>query len=75
MCRVVGGVKAVDGQAECLEDQILADVFGLENEVTTEGSSSLVLYYDDIINFITKNTQLLCIYYFAPTGIGYLVPI
>ena len=42
----VGGARAVDGQAECLEDQILADRFGLESEVTTEGSSSLVLYYD-----------------------------
>ena len=44
MCRVVGGAWAVDGQAECLEDQILADVFGLESGVTTEGWSSLVLY-------------------------------
>ena len=47
MCKVVGGARAaVGGQAECLEDQILADGFGLESEVTTEGSSSLVLYYD-----------------------------
>ena len=30
MCRIVGGARAVDGQAECLEDQILADVFELE---------------------------------------------
>ena len=66
MCRVVGGARAKDGQAECLEDQILADVFGLESGVTTEGSSfctnrlgsnSLVLYYDHI-NSITRNTQL-----------------
>ena len=28
--RVVGGARAVDGQAECLEYKILADVFGLE---------------------------------------------
>ena len=44
MCRVVGGARAVDGQAECFEDQILADVFGLESGVATEGSCSLVLY-------------------------------
>ena len=31
MCRVVGEARAVDGQAECLEDQILANVFGLES--------------------------------------------
>ena len=58
MCRVVGGARAVDGQAECLEDQILADVFGLESRVTTEGWSSLVLFYD-LINSITRHTQLL----------------
>ena len=72
MCRGVGGVRAVDGQAECLEDQILADVFGLESRVTTEGLSSLVLYYDNI-NSITRNAQILYILYFAP--IGLLVPI
>ena len=58
MCRLVGGARAVDGQAEYLEDQILADVFGLGSRVITEGSSSLVLYYDHI-NSITRNTQLL----------------
>ena len=42
MCRVVRGARAVDGQAECLEDQILTDVFELESGVTTEGWSSLV---------------------------------
>ena len=72
MCRVVGGARAVDGQAECLEDQILADVFEFESGVTTEGSSCLVLYYDHI-NSITRNTQLLYICYFAPNG--YPVPI
>ena len=56
MCRVVGGARAVDGQAKSLEDHILANVFGLENGVTTEGSSSLVRYYDRI-NSITRNTQ------------------
>ena len=70
-CRVVGGARAVDGQAECL-DHILADVFMLESGVTTKGSSSLVLYYEPI-NGITGNTQLLYIYYFA--FIGYLFPI
>ena len=35
MCRVVGGARAVDGQAECLEDQILADMFWLESGMTT----------------------------------------
>ena len=58
-CRVVGGARAVDGQAECLEDQILEDVFGLESGVTTERWTSLILYYDHIINSITRNTQLL----------------
>ena len=73
MCRVVGGARAVDCQAEYLENQILADyVFGLKSEVTTEGSSSFVLYYDHI-NSITRNTQLLYICYLS--RIGYLVPI
>ena len=72
MCTVVGGARAVDGRAECLEDQILADMFRLESGVTTEGSSSLVLYYGHL-NSITRHTQLLNIFYFAP--IGYLVPI
>ena len=58
------------GQAERLEDQILADVFDLECGVTTEGWSSFVLYYDHI-NGITRNTQLLFICYFAL--IGYVV--
>ena len=62
----------MDGQAECLEDQILADVFGLESGVTTEGSSSLVLYYEHISS-ITRNTRLLYACYFTP--IGYLIPI
>ena len=31
VCSVVGGARAVDGQAGCLEDKILGrDVFGLE---------------------------------------------
>ena len=64
MCRVVGGARAVNDQAECLEDQILADVFELESGVTTERSSFLVLYYDHI-NSITRSTQLLYICYFA----------
>ena len=64
MSRVVGGARAVDGQAECLEDQILADVFGLKSGVTTEGWSSLVLHCDHI-NSTTRNTQLLSISYFT----------
>ena len=36
-CKVVGGERAVDGQAECLEDNILQMFFGLESGVTTEG--------------------------------------
>ena len=71
MCRVVGGARAVDGQAESLEDQILADVFGLESRVPTEGLCSLVLYYDHV-NSIARNTQLLYICCFGP--IGYLIP-
>ena len=58
MCRVVEGARALDGQGECLEDQILTDAFGLESGVTTEGWSSLVVYYDHI-NSIARNTQLL----------------
>ena len=27
MCRVVGGARAVDGQAECLEDHVLGRCF------------------------------------------------
>ena len=62
----------MDGQAECLEDQILADVFGLESGVTTEGSCSFVIFYDHI-NSIIINMQLLYVCYFAP--MGYLVPV
>ena len=58
MCRVFGGARAVDGQAGCLENQILADAFELESGVITEMWSSLVLCYDHI-NSITRNTQLL----------------
>ena len=58
MGRVVGGARAVDGQAECHEDQTLPDVFRLESGVITERWSSLVLYYDHI-NSITRSTQLL----------------
>ena len=72
MCGVVGGARAVNGQAECLEDQILADIFGLESGVTAEGSCYLVLYYDHR-NSINRNKQSLFICYFAT--IGYLVPI
>ena len=36
MCRVVGGTRAVNGQAECLEDQTFAAVLGLESGETTE---------------------------------------
>ena len=36
-----------------------AGVFGLKNGVTTEGWSSLVLYYHHIISTI-RNKQLLC---------------
>ena len=60
MGRVVGRARAVDGQAECLEDQILVYVFGLEGGPTTEGSCSPILYYDHV-NSITRNTQLLYI--------------
>ena len=72
MCRVVGGARAVDGLAKYFEDQILADAFGLESGVTTEGSCSVVLYHDHI-DSITRNMQLLYTWYFAP--IGYLNPI
>ena len=72
MSRVVGEARAVDGQAECLEGQILADVFGLERVVTTEGSCSIALYYGHI-NSITRNTQLL--YICSLASIGYLVQI
>ena len=61
MCRVVEGARAVDGQEKCLEDQILADVFGLESAMTTDGLCSLVLYYDHIKS-ITRKTQPLYIY-------------
>ena len=58
VCKVVGGARAVNGQAQCLEDKILQMFFGLESGVTTEGWASLVLYYDHI-NSIIRNTQLL----------------
>ena len=72
MCRVVGGAKQMGGQAECLKDQILADVFGLESGLATKESCSLVLHYDHM-DILTRNLKLIYIYYFAP--IGYLVPI
>ena len=53
-----------------LQIRCLADVFGLESGVTTEGSCSLFLY-DDHVNSITRSTQLLK-WYFAPAG--YLDP-
>ena len=56
--RVVGGARAVNGQAECLQDQMLGRCFGLGSGVTAEGSCSLVLYYDHV-NSIARNTQLL----------------
>ena len=37
VCRVVGEARAVNGQAECFEDNILQLFFGLESGVTTEG--------------------------------------
>ena len=63
MCtgRVIGRARAVGGQVECLEGHILADVFGLESGVITEGPSALFLYYN-LINIRTRNTQLLSIY-------------
>ena len=77
MCRVVGGARAVDGQKECLKDHILADVFGLESGMTTEGSSSLVLYYDHI-NSKIRNTQLLymllCSYWLSSSDIPEIFP-
>ena len=67
VCKVVGGARAVDGQAECLVPMF----FGLESGVTTEGWSSLVLYYDHIKSIITRNTQLLYMLlysYWLPTS-------
>ena len=71
--RVLGGARTVDGQAECLEDQILSNVFGLGSGVTTEGWSSLILYYDRTHKIICPETCSYYIYYFAP--IGHLTPI
>ena len=80
MGRVVRGARAVDGQAECFKDQILADVFGFESGVTTERSCSLVLYYGHI-NSITRNTQplyipgiLLCSYRLPSSDIPEILP-
>ena len=58
-----GRARAVNDQAECLEDQILADVFGFESGVNSEGSSSLVLYYlcPHKQHTVARNTQLLYI--------------
>ena len=58
--RVDGGARAVDGQAECPQDEILIDAFGLESGETTEGSSSIILY-NDHIHSIIRNKQLLYI--------------
>ena len=41
VCRVVGGARAVAGQAECLTDQMLGDVLGVECGVTAEEQCSL----------------------------------
>ena len=68
VCKVVERAKAVDGQAQCLEDKILEKFFGLGSGVTTEGWASLVTYYHHI-NSITRNTQLihklLCSYWLS----------
>ena len=69
----------MDGQAECLEDQILADVdvFGLESGVTTEGSFPCSLY-DRVIN-ITRNIlvtpcMLLCSYWLSSFAVPEIFP-
>ena len=64
MCRGLEGARAVGGQAECLVNQILADVFGLESRVTTKVLYSLVVNYDHIIS-ITRNMQLLYMLFFS----------
>ena len=76
MYRVDGGARAVDDQAECPQDEILADAFGLESGETTEGSSSIILYYDHI-HTITRNKQLLYIRSMplCSYNSGYFVPI
>ena len=77
MCRVVEGARAIDGQAECLEDQIMADMFGLESGVTTEGLCCLVFNYDHV-NGITRNRQLLymllCSYWLSGSDIPEIFP-
>ena len=77
MCRIVGGARAVDGQEEYLEGQILADMFGFESGVTTEESCSLALYYAHV-NGITRNTQLLyvllCSYRLSRSDISEMFP-
>ena len=72
VCKVVGGARAVDDQAQCLEDKILQMFFGLESGVITDRWVSLATYYDHI-NSIIRNTQLtyklLCSYWLSNSDI------
>ena len=60
-----------------LQIRRLADVFGLESGVTTEGSCFLVLYFDHV-NSKTRNTQLLyvllCSYWLSRSDMPEIFP-
>ena len=54
MCTVVGVARAVNGWAECLADQMLADVLGFECGATIRGSCSLFIYYTHVNSILEE---------------------
>ena len=59
VCRVVGGARAIDGQAECLKDYMLGRrLLGWKVEGPLRGRTYSLVFYYDHINIITKNSQL-----------------
>ena len=50
--------KAVDGQAQCLEDQMIENILGLESRVPVMRWFSILPQYDNL-DSITKRIQLL----------------
>ena len=62
--------RVEDDQAECLADQMLSDMFGLESGVSPVGCCSFFLYCDHV-HSITKNTVPSYSFYYSAPPIGY----
>ena len=55
---------AADGQAECLAEQMMVEIYGLESRGITVGWYISLLYYDHLYS-ITKTIQRLFILLFS----------